>query len=207
MRGIKRMTAAVSVATVWNHPESPRPMDVPALLNPVQIAEWLKRMTVDDKLNLYEENRVQTQILYGTSVIAAEEREDWVKVLIPEQGTRKEAAGYPGWVPRRQLVEAAEYTPGSKRTEANVDPSAAKRVEVVSKKAWLYSSPSEPLIELSFLTSLPVLEEALGWVKVQTPDGAAFFCKPEMSESSGAKALWLLCLQKDITTAEATNSS
>jgi hypothetical protein len=162
MSGLKRMTAAVSVATVWTTPESPRPQDEPALKRPAEIREWLAGMTVDDRLDLCESNRVQSQILYGTSVLVAEEREDWVKVLVPQQGTPKNALGYPGWVPRCQL--AAETNAGT----------GAKRAEVVADKAWLYRSPSEPLFELSFLTSLPVLEQTEPWVKVQMPDGIGY---------------------------------
>jgi hypothetical protein len=158
----KRMTAAVSVATVWTKPESPRPLDEPALKNPAEIREWIRRMTVDDKLDLCEANRVQTQILYGTSVLVVEEQEDWIKVLIPHQGTRKDALGYPGWVPRCQLVN---------ETKA---PSGSKRAEVSSDKAWIYREPSEHLIELSFLTTLPLLEEKEEWVKVQTPEGSGY---------------------------------
>jgi hypothetical protein len=119
-------------------------------------------MTIDDKLDLCEANRVQTQILYGTSVLVVEEQEDWIKVLIPHQGTRKDALGYPGWVPRCQLVKETITQAGS------------KQAEVMSDKAWLYRDPSEHLIELSFLTALPVLEETEEWVKVQTPHGIGY---------------------------------
>lgn len=176
----KRMVVAVSVATVWTKPESPRPLDEPALKQPADIREWLKRMTVDDKLDLCEANRVQTQILYGTSVLAVEEQGDWVKVIIPQQATRKEASGYPGWVPRCQLVPETET------------PAGAKRAEVVADKAWLYGSPAdsgEQLLELSFLTSLPVLEEAEEWVKVQTPaDGIGYLKAAEVRLIDGPLA-------------------
>jgi gamma-D-glutamyl-L-lysine dipeptidyl-peptidase len=163
----KRMAVAVSVATVWTKPESPRPLDAPALKRPVEIREWLKRMTVVDKMALSVENRVQTQIMYGASVLVVEEREDWVKVFIPQQGTRKEAMGYPGWVPRCQLV-----------VETEADAAGSKRAEVTSEQAWLYRNLSyEPLIELSYLTSLPVLEVAGEWVKVRTPEGGFGYLK------------------------------
>jgi gamma-D-glutamyl-L-lysine dipeptidyl-peptidase len=162
MNELKRMAAAVSVATVWTKPESPRPLDEPALKRPAEIREWLRRMTVMDKLDLCEANRVQTQILYGTTVLVVEEWEDWMKVLIPQQGTSKQALGYPGWVPRCQLVKETKALAGS------------KQAVVMSDKAWLYRNPSEQLIELSFLTSLSLLEEAEEWVKVQTPDGIGY---------------------------------
>ncbi|WP_321166588.1 MULTISPECIES: C40 family peptidase [unclassified Paenibacillus] len=170
----KRMIVAVSVATVWTKPESPRPLDESALKHPVEIREWLRRMTIDDKLDLWEGNRIQTQILYGTSVLVAEELEDWIKVLIPQQGTRKEALGYPGWVPRCQLVIEPEA------------PAGLKRAEVITAQAWLYRNPSERSIELSYLTSLPVLDETEQWVKVKTPEGAGYLKANEVRLSDGS---------------------
>ncbi|NOV03649.1 peptidase [Paenibacillus sp. LMG 31457] len=162
----KRMTVVVSVATVWTKPESPRPMDEPALKHPARIREWLGRMTLNDKLDLCIANRVQTQILYGSVVLVVEEvmkeGEGWSKVLIPQQGTRKDALGYPGWVPSCQLVAAKEAPVGS------------KRAEVIADKAWLYKNPTERSIELSYLTSLPVLEATEQWVRVQTPEGVGY---------------------------------
>ncbi|TVY08595.1 C40 family peptidase [Paenibacillus cremeus] len=181
MSDLKRRQVAVSVATVWTKPESPRPLDELALQHPVGIREWLKRMTVDDRLDLSEANRVQTQVLYGTTVLVAKEQGEWVKVLIPQQGTRKEALGYPGWVPRCQLVE-----------EASIAPAGSARAEVVSDKAWLYRDGelSEPLLELSFLTSLPVLESDTSgrWVKVQTPEGSGFMKAGEVRLIEGELA-------------------
>lgn len=153
---------AVSVATVWSKPDSPRSIDEPALRCPADMREWLGHMTLGDKLDLCLANRVQTQILYGASVLVAEEVEGWSKVLIPQQGTRKDDLGYPGWVPNCQLVEESDVPLGS------------KRAEVISDKAWLYKSPSQQLIELSYLTSLPVLEEMEKLVKVQTPEGVGY---------------------------------
>lgn len=168
MSELKRMAAAVSVATVWTKPESPRPLDEPALRQPAAIRDWLDSMTVSDRLDLCESNRVQTQILYGTTVLVAEEQGDWIKVLIPQQGTPKEALGYPGWVPKSQLADETNAAAG------------AKRAKVTSDKAWLYGSPSsEPMLELSFLTSLPALEVTEQWVKVQTPDGGAGYLKSD----------------------------
>jgi hypothetical protein len=158
----KRMMVAVSVATVWTKPDSPRSVDEPAIRYPAEIKEWLGQMTLRERLDLCLANRVQTQILYGSSVLVAEENDGWSKVLIPQQGTRKEALGYPGWVPSCQLVEASDAPLGS------------KRAEVISDKAWLYKSPSQQLIELSYLTSLPVLEEMGKLVKVQTPEGTGY---------------------------------
>lgn len=162
MREHNLLTVAVSVATVWSSPESPRSMDEPALQRPARIVEWLAGMAIADKLDLCDSNRIQTQLLYGATVIAVEERGDWVKVHIPAQHTRKSASGYPGWVPKRQL------------TEASMPPSEGLWAEVTARKAVLYGDDLHPMEELSFLTRLPVLTEADEWVRVNTPEGSAF---------------------------------
>lgn len=168
MNGLKRVRVAVSVATVWTSPDSPRPLDEPALRHPAAITEWLGAMTVKDKLDLYGANRIQTQMLYGTEAVVAEESGDWVKVLIPEQSTRKEGAGYPGWVPRRQLTEAS--------AQSSVDQWA----EVSSPRAILTLRSLQAEIELSFLTRLPVIEETNNSVVVDTPHGAGFLPKDQV---------------------------
>ncbi|KIL38942.1 peptidase [Gordoniibacillus kamchatkensis] len=170
MSELKRMVVNVAVATVWTMPESPRELDAPALQRPVGLREWLESMTVDDRLDLCESNRVQSQLLYGTEVLAAEERGEWVQVLIPQQATPKNELGYPGWVPRCQLAEATGA------------PAGAKRAEVIADKAWLYANPdnsSEQLLELSFLTSLPVLDQSGEWIKVHTPEGGEAYMKAD----------------------------
>ncbi|GLI06251.1 gamma-D-glutamyl-L-lysine endopeptidase [Paenibacillus tyrfis] len=168
MNGPKRVRVAVSVATVWTSPDSPCPLDEPALRHPAAITEWLGAMTVKDKLDLYGANRIQTQMLYGTEAVAAEESGDWVKVLIPEQSTRKEGAGYPGWVPKRQLTEAS--------AQSSVDQWA----EVSAPRAILSLRSLQAEIELSFLTRLPVIEETTDGVVVDTPHGAGFLPKDQV---------------------------
>src|ERR1700742_1975412 len=59
---------AVSVATVWTGPDSPRPVDAAALTNPVDPGGWLAAMTLADKYELSERNLSQTQVLYGEPV-------------------------------------------------------------------------------------------------------------------------------------------
>lgn len=172
MSGPKRVRAAVSVATVWTSPDSPRPLDEPALRHPAAITEWLGAMTVKDKLDLYGANRIQTQMLYGTEAVVAEESGDWVKVLIPEQSTRKEGAGYPGWVPKRQLTEAS--------AQSSVDQWA----KVSAPRALLTLRSLQAEIELSFLTRLPVIEETNDGVVVDTPHGEGFLPKDQVRIAS-----------------------
>lgn len=157
MSGFTRMQAAVSVATVWTSPESPRRMDEPALQNPVDIKDWVDGLSVPDKLDLCDANRVQTQILLGTEVIVMEEIREWVKICIPDQIKHNSDLGYPGWVPRRQLAELPNR------------PTEVKYAEVTSFRATLSIGASE--LELSFLTRLPLLEEIGETIRVEAPQG------------------------------------
>jgi cell wall-associated NlpC family hydrolase len=157
-----KQAVAVVVATVWTTPEAPRSIDMPALQNPADIEGWLTGMSLEDKLGFYEKNLVQTQALYGTVVEVLEEQEDWVKVAIPDQASRKNERGYPGWIPRCQVKENSEYLNARERGIWAV---------VCCPKAQLYKNEKESSITLSFLTQLPVLSKDKDWITVATPDG------------------------------------
>ncbi|MFM9281472.1 C40 family peptidase [Paenibacillus jiagnxiensis] len=166
-----RMIVSVSVATVWLSPDSPRPIDAPALAAPVSVGEWLKSMSMEEKLDLYSGSRIQTQVLYGTEVVAVEEQGEWLKIVIPDQSTHKEPAGYPGWVPKCQLTKCPADT------EYNVF------VEVFAAKAILQIEPAgaaAPVMELSFLTRLPLLEERGDEVIVSTPHSPGRLAKQDV---------------------------
>ena len=96
----------VSVATVWTAPTSPRPVDHPALTNPVNIPRWLSDMSLADKLGLTNDNLTQTQALYGNRVYILAKQAGWDEVAVPGQPTPKNPLGYPGWVPSVQLTVA-----------------------------------------------------------------------------------------------------
>ncbi|CAG7643169.1 NlpC/P60 family protein [Paenibacillus allorhizosphaerae] len=158
MSGSRKMQVAVSVATVWTSPESPRPLDEPATANPANIEGWLASMTLEDKLDLSDANRVQTQLLYGSEVTVTEEKGEWVSVRIPDQLTSKNMLGYPGWLPKRQLTHAPDTTTGG------------IWAEVVSPRAGLQSRSGAAPIQISYLTRLPVIETAGEEIIVRTPD-------------------------------------
>jgi cell wall-associated NlpC family hydrolase len=165
------MITSVSVATVWSSPDSPRPIDAPALASPALVEEWLTSMSMGDKLDLYSGSRIQTQILYGTVIVAVEEQGDWMKIVIPDQNTHKEPAGYPGWVPKCQLTKCLEHT------EYNAF------AEVAAKKTVLHIDPAgtaAAAIGLSFLTRLPLLEERGDEVVVSTPHGPGRLAKRDV---------------------------
>ena len=114
----------VSVATVWIHPTSPRPLDGPALTDPARIGTWLGSMTVTGRLGLH--GRIDTQMVYGRKVVILSESGRWSRVAIPSQTGNHFPNGVIGWVPSAQLDTAG--------------PPAAHHAVVVSvPSAWLYS--------------------------------------------------------------------
>jgi gamma-D-glutamyl-L-lysine dipeptidyl-peptidase len=148
----------VPVATVWTSFDSPRELDEDAVANPAHIDNWLEGLTYESKLDLCNSNLVQTQLLFGEEVVILEEKEDWVHVIIPSQPSKKDERGYPGWVPKCQLVAAPEDW------NLGEGPIAV----ITSPKAFLYG---QNVYELSYQTALPFLSEGEGMYIVKTPEG------------------------------------
>jgi gamma-D-glutamyl-L-lysine dipeptidyl-peptidase len=156
----------VSVATVWTAPTSPRPVDHPALTNPVNISRWLSDMSLADKLDLTDDNLTQTQALYGSRVYVLAEQAGWDEVAVPGQPTPKNPLGYPGWVPSAQLTAGHGFAAlQSHRPFALVQ----------APTAWLYdnSTLTRENMQVSANTRLPVLARAGQAILVATPDGGA----------------------------------
>lgn len=148
----------VPVATVWTSYNSAREIDWDAVTNPVDLSSWLKHLTYETRLGLCEDNLVQTQVLYGQEVLLVEEKEEWAHVIVPEQPSSKNDHGYPGWVPKAQLI----------KRENNWSIQDGPVVIITKPKAVLQK---ESALELSFETVLPLVREEDHQVVVQTPDG------------------------------------
>jgi len=131
---------AVSVATAWRGPGSPRAVDAPALANPARIRQWLAALTVADQTGLID--RADSQMLLGERVSVVSLSGAWAQIVVPDQATPLDARGYPGWVPIAQLSALA---PPSTQTVATV----------VASTAWLLQGGLQA-IEVSFGTRLPV---------------------------------------------------
>jgi len=149
----------VSVATVWVSPASPRPIDRPALANPVNLAAWNRSLTTPARLGLV--GRVQTQALLGDAVRVLARRGAWTRVAVLDQPTPLNRAGYPGWVPTRQL----RADPGFGRRLAGL---VAVVTQPTARLRLAHSS-----LQVSFGTRLPVLADADGEVRVATPSRAS----------------------------------
>ena len=147
---------AVSVATLWVNPGSPRSIDAPALSRPVHISRWLRAMSTSDRLGLV--GRVETQALYGERLLVIGEQGRWLHVVATNQPTRRDARGYPGWLPSRQVTS---------RTPAVT----ADVATVTSVTAPLRRVDGSPGGRVSFGTRLPVLGASDGLVRVATPAG------------------------------------
>jgi hypothetical protein len=167
----------VSVATLWRAPGLARPIDAPALANPVRLDEWNRNLRTTAS-RVWLDGRVVTQALYGEQVKVLAVRHGWAKVAVPDQPTPLDRSGYPGWLPLRQL--AAGF-------------SGAGRQRVVTSKRAVLHLPGRTL-QLSFGTLLPAVIRSPGgnW-QVRTPDGPgwiapASFRKPSAPTGSSIVA-------------------
>ncbi|WP_053218112.1 C40 family peptidase [Virgibacillus senegalensis] len=156
-----RWLVNVPVATLWTNPESPRDIDRPSITNPVDLPAWLEKLNYQKRLDLCDQNLVQSQLLYGEEVLVLEERQDWLHVIVPSQPSKKDPRGYPGWIPACQAVPR----PDTKEVIG--------RATVSGKRASLYDEKREFLFSLSYLTVLPLLAVTDSDVKVRLPDGTA----------------------------------
>ncbi|HET8604631.1 MAG TPA: C40 family peptidase [Marmoricola sp.] len=149
---------SVSVATLWRSPDSPRPVDAPALADPVRMEAWLAAMSLAQRRDLA--GRVDSEALLGDRVRVVRLRPGWAKVVVPSQPTPLDARGYPGWVPRRQLSAVAPVASGRTAT-------------VLARTPWLRADTAAAprLFRVSFGTRLPVLGSGPHFVRVSVPGG------------------------------------
>lgn len=159
----------VAVATLWSAPGLARAIDAPSLSNPVDLRRWnLNMQHTADREWLSAGSKLETQALYGARVEVTARDGAWAKVVVAGQPTPRDARGYPGWVPARQLVESPRFA------EQLTD----RRLAVVtSTTAWLTRRHAAPeatnrTTELSFTTTLPVVGSRPGRIGVALPDGA-----------------------------------
>ncbi|MGJ9458179.1 NlpC/P60 family protein [Oceanobacillus sp. CF4.6] len=155
--------STTQVATVWTNPESAREIDQYGTTNPTNIDKWIDSLSYEASLALCDENRVQTQILYGEPVLVTETTANWAHVIIPSQPSNKDERGYPGWVPIPQLTKVNK---GEWHT--------AETAAVISDKVWLEAEDGKPFMKLSYMTFLPVKETGTTRIKVFTPHGDKF---------------------------------
>ncbi|QBP42800.1 C40 family peptidase [Paenisporosarcina antarctica] len=166
---------SVAVATVWTSPESVRQIDAPGFENPVRLPKWLEALNYEDLLDLCEDNRVQTQVLYGEPVLIDEIVGDWAKVNCIWQFSKKDERGYPGWIPLAQLKEMERIS----------DFGYAK---VRLPKVQLFSKHREPLLVVPFNTILPVIDDLDDHTVVHTPHGDALILSEDIERAPGIES-------------------
>lgn len=156
----------VAVATMWTEPGLQRAMDAPSLTNPVDLRRWSLNMQHTDDRAWLSNDKLETQAVLGSQVEVTDVEGDWVKVVVYEQPTPRDARGYPGWLPAAQLVKnpgyAAQLTGGP-------------RAVVTDRTTWLTKDAARrnPTTEISVNTELPILDSRPGVVKVALPDGSS----------------------------------
>lgn len=166
---------SVAVATVWTTPESVREIDQPGLDNPVQINKWIEALTYKELLNLCDENRVQTQLLFGEPVIVEEIVGDWAKVICTWQSSKKHELGYPGWVHMSHLKELPRIS----------DFGYAK---VRVPKVQLWTLDRKPKLVVPFNTILPVIDNNSFFTMVHTPLGDLLVWSKDVEISPGIES-------------------
>jgi cell wall-associated NlpC family hydrolase len=155
---------AVSVATLWVKPGLARPVDAPSTAAAADPRAWVAGMTTAQKRWLV--GKLETQVLYGARVILLATSGSWSRVAVPGQPTPRDARGYPGWVPSRQLTTT--------RPETGQGEAVIRR-----PTAWAWQTPSLTgrALELSCGTRL----SAVGWtpeaVKIAMLDGRRLYVK------------------------------
>ena len=115
---------------------------------------------------------VQTQALYGMEVLVRERRGRWVKVAVIDEPEPQDPAGYPGWLPARQLrpksdlpsvTDASDYVVVlAKRSRVRLDEGS-----VAVGYGTRFALPSRP--RRGWDRGCGVARA--GWVQVITPAG------------------------------------
>lgn len=157
----------VSVASIWTSPESARELDAEGVSSPVQLNKWLEKLTYEPRLDLCDNNRIQSQLIYGEPVQIEEVQSDWAKIIAVWQPSRKDERGYPGWVPLAQLTEAVPI-------EAN------GFAKVTTNKAQLWHADGSPMLLVPFNVILPYVSEQGSFIQVKTPTGEALVLKGDV---------------------------
>ncbi|WP_235973440.1 C40 family peptidase [Peribacillus faecalis] len=164
----------VPVATVWTKPDDARNCDQAALTAKPDVESWLNKMTDEKRIDLYNRNLVQTQVLYGEEVIVTEDQGEWSAVFIPSQASCKNSYGYPGFIHSAQLIEKQKKS-SDNRNLAIVN---VHKAELVTEKVRLF---------LSFGTILAVDKIAGEIVYVETPAGKGYIDLENVKLNDGLK--------------------
>ncbi|MFD1887061.1 C40 family peptidase [Paenibacillus wenxiniae] len=162
----------VAVATLWTEPGLARKLDAPSLTSPVDMDKWTQAMNTAEKRR-WLTGKTETQALYGQELRLLQVKGDWAYVAVVSQSTPKSNYGYPGWMPKAQML-----------TVTDASAYADCPVAVVSDKTTkLYGDDrSTSRLTLSFNTRLPITARVNGWVGVHLPDDQTGWLKESTVE-------------------------
>ncbi|WP_346036485.1 C40 family peptidase [Brevibacterium picturae] len=155
----------VTVATLWTDPKAPRKVDKPALGHPVDLDKWDKNLKKTD-VRRGLTGKAETQAAYGSEVTVLKTKGDWAKVAVKDQSTSKNKKGYPGWLPKKQLVENDRF--GQLKDDQ-------PRAVVTEKKSELegIEFTKDTGADVSFNVALPLIAQDVDDVRVALPGGGA----------------------------------
>ncbi len=162
----------VSVATLWREPRIHRRLDVPSLADPVKLGKWNRQLRTAAQRR-WLVGQVQTQALYGQQVLVREVRGNWIKVAVVDQPEPQDPAGYPGWLPARQLIPKGDMP-------QIVDDS--EHLVVRAKKTRLQTPTGK--VAVGYGTRLLPTSPQSGskWIEVETPRGPGRIKSAAVSE-------------------------
>lgn len=151
----------VAAATLWTEPDIARPIDAPATGNPVDLRTWTDSQTLEQRQWLV--GKLETQAVYGTKVTILDTDGDWLYVAVDGQPTPRNTLGYPGWVPAVQITANPDFG-----TLVAQRPLAL--VTAATTTLYADAARTQPDLDLSLDTRLPVLGRSGDSVRVATPD-------------------------------------
>ncbi|PLS16989.1 peptidase P60 [Bacillus sp. M6-12] len=154
----------VSAATLWKEPGTKRTIDKYSLSNPVDMRTWTAKMPTAST-RIWLTGKTETQGLYGQEIKVLKTSGSWVQVAVKDQYTSKSKYGYPGWMPKSQvIIQKAGYE-------------NCQTANIKAKTAFLYNDKSNKFLEVSFNTRLPIIKSEKDWVQVMTPSNQVKWIK------------------------------
>ncbi|MBO9130099.1 C40 family peptidase [Bacillus sp. 165] len=151
-----KATVRVPVANVWTHPVEGEWLKL-ALAASGWMKYWIDSLAHKERMKLYEDNLMQTQVLLGDQVEILKEEGEWAEVAVLSQASSKNEQGYPGWMHKSQLEQGVS---GQKR-----------HFVIMVPEALLWDEEESSKQSIVFQTTLPVIKEEGEWTFVAVPDG------------------------------------
>ncbi|MBB5872719.1 hypothetical protein F4553_006153 [Allocatelliglobosispora scoriae] len=147
----------VAAAGLWTSPQAARQLDELVLGHPADLSAWAAAQGPAERRQLW--GRLDTQVLLGETVIVDQIDDGWARVIVPDQPSRRDHRGYPGYLPLAQLAEAATPT--------------GERVVVTVPVTEVLAGPGGAVLipDVSYATVLPSFLREAGGVWVALPGG------------------------------------